>query len=271
MTFRLSIGQRSAGRNRFASGDVVAISEEDRFALIADGFGGQVGKNAAEAAVAAAVEALGGGHPMTTVMASAHEAAHRIVVDSAAVGNAGVSLVAAAFGGGVLRLAHVGHARAYLCRQGPLAFPPEAANKYVPTVQAQGRELCCLTQDHTSVCSMVERGHLTRERGLRHPLRARVTKALGSAQPPSADLFKTKLHVGDRLLLCSDGAWDCLQAEELLAVLAGGSAQAACDELAQRAQAQGARDDVSILVVAFDDEDSGDTPRGDQSELAPPR
>ena len=59
------------------------------------------------------------------------------------------------------------------------------------------------------------------------------------------------LELGDILLLCSDGLSGALGNVEIASILTGFSTDAAADRLIESALDQGARDNVSAVVVEY--------------------
>jgi len=95
--------------------------------------------------------------------------------------------------------AHVGDSRLYHFRNG----------------QALTRTL-----DHTVTEQMHLDGLLSEEEMKRHPDKARLLKAVGGPRAPSISLGQeTALHRDDILLLCTDGLWEALTADELFGFL----------------------------------------------------
>jgi len=129
-----------------------------------------------------------------------------------------------------LFLAHVGDSRCYLLRNGLLYR---------------------LTRDHTLVAEMVRRGLLEPEQAARHNLRHVITNVVGGSDPGvQVEMHKLPLEAGDRLLLCSDGLTEMVPDEEILALLGEAADPAtACDRLVDRANDNGGRDNVTVVVA----------------------
>ena len=95
--------------------------------------------------------------------------------------------------------AHVGDSRLYHFRNG----------------QALTRTL-----DHTVTEQMHIDGLLSEEEMTRHPEKARLLKAVGGPHAPTVSLGEeTLLQRNDTLLLCTDGLWEALSADELYGFL----------------------------------------------------
>ena len=76
------------------------------------------------------------------------------------------------------------------------------------------------TLDHTVTEQMRLDGLLSEEEMKRHPDKARLLKAVGGPHAPGVSLGEeTALHRNDVLLLCTDGLWEALPADELYGFL----------------------------------------------------
>jgi protein phosphatase len=63
-------------------------------------------------------------------------------------------------------------------------------------------------------------------------------------------LSRSELVEGDQLLLCSDGLWGLVEAEEISDILQGAAnAEEACEALVARANALGGTDNITALVA----------------------
>jgi protein phosphatase len=141
----------------------------------------------------------------------------------------GTTLTALVTEDGKGHVVHVGDSRAYLLRDGALQQ---------------------LTEDHTLVQRMVREGRLTPEEARDHPQRSIVTRALGVEEELELDRLTLDLHVGDRLLLCTDGLTGKLSQEEIREILGREEApRAACDALVEAANRAGGDDNITVVVL----------------------
>jgi protein phosphatase len=125
--------------------------------------------------------------------------------------------------------AHVGDSRIYFLR---------------------GRQLFCLTKDHTIVERLVDSGALTPEQAVDHPQAGVLTRALGRAEKLAIDLTSWKLlKPGDTFLLCSDGLSAYAPEDLIRDTLLGDDAP---DVIARRlidlALLNKSQDNVSVLI-----------------------
>ena len=83
-----------------------------------------------------------------------------------------------------------------------------------------------------------------------HPLAHVVTNLLGAADQLALEESSNPLASGDILLLCSDGLSRALADREIAAILDDDPVERVADRLIESALSRGARDNVSVVVVA---------------------
>ena len=108
-----------------------------------------------------------------------------------------------------------------------------------------------LTRDQSHVQDLVDRGEILPEAAAAHPMANIVTNLIGAFDRLVLEERRDRLQPGDILLLCSDGLSGALTDAEIVGILAGSALPAAADRLIQRALDQGARDNVSAVVVEY--------------------
>lgn len=164
---------------------------------------------------------------ITETLVQGMERANAAVIEGTHGG--GAALTAAAVVGCRVFIAHAGDTRAYI-------------------VDEHGLEQ--LTRDHSLTQRLVEIAHLTPGEAAAHPQRSRLYRALGQQDRIDVDIVMRRLPAGARLLLCSDGLWDVVEATELHRIVAETSdPKAASRALVEAAEAAGAPDNVSAIVV----------------------
>lgn len=129
--------------------------------------------------------------------------------------------------------AHVGDSRLYFFRAG---------------------RLLARTVDHSRVQQLHEQGRITEAQMLTHPERNKVYNCIGGTFPPEVALSpKTPVYEGDTLLLCSDGLWNMLSAEEIAAVLTSSPLEQAIPGLLDQAElrAGGGGDNLSAIGMTW--------------------
>ncbi|NCJ08514.1 Stp1/IreP family PP2C-type Ser/Thr phosphatase [Synechococcales cyanobacterium C] len=116
-----------------------------------------------------------------------------------------------------------------------------------------------ITQDHTWVSQAVKAGILTAEQARSHPWRHVLAQCLGREELNRIDIQPIDIEAGDRLLLCSDGLTEELSDEQIIPCLC---APAPCGEtattLVEAAKKEGGQDNITVVVVALEDETSPD-------------
>lgn len=122
----------------------------------------------------------------------------------------------------------VGDSRAYLLRSG---------------------ELRQLSRDHSQVQEMVERGILSAQDAVGHPMGHILSRAVGVREEVQIDTVTGDIQPGDIFLLCSDGLHGYVPEQEIARLLARGSPEEAPDELVELTLANGAPDNVTVVAV----------------------
>lgn len=210
--------------------------------LVADGMGGHhAGEVAAELAVRIIAERFyndateSGDAPPFDVDAalrqSIAEAAEGIRFEQMLTrerAQMGTTVVAAVIRGGRLWVANVGDSRCYRLRDGNLEI---------------------LSRDHAWVAEQLRAGILTPELARAHPQRSALTRALGHPVSAEPDIFTFDWRSGDRLLLCSDGLWECVPDEKIARLLRMPDAGDAAKALIGAANEAGGPDNVTVLLV----------------------
>lgn len=107
-----------------------------------------------------------------------------------------------------------------------------------------------LTQDHSLVQMMIQRGELTRERAKNYPGKNLITRAIGTEPVVSCDVFHRRLSGGEWLLLCSDGLTNTVDDQEILfEVVHGTNKEGTCQRLLDIAKNRGAPDNVTCVLI----------------------
>lgn len=254
------------GRVRSNNQDSFLVREGDLFA-VADGMGGHQG---GEVASALALQILGQAHDeaSTATLVRAVRSANQAVFDKAGsdpdLKGMGTTLTALADvdtrEGRRLGIVNVGDSRLYRVRNDRIEQ---------------------LTEDHSLVASLVRQGRITAEEAESHPQRNILTRALGIDEAVAVDSWEVEPVVGDRFLICSDGLFNEVDENRLVATLRrfedpGDAAR----ELVRLANDGGGRDNITAVVVdilsaddaapAVDDDDTIVQP-GLSQEIPVPR
>jgi protein phosphatase len=107
-----------------------------------------------------------------------------------------------------------------------------------------------LTHDHTVVADLIRAGNLSEEEAQTHPYRHVLTRALGVGPDVEMDHAAIPCQPGDRLVLCTDGLFKVLSADDLKTVLeTEGHPQDSADRLVASAVGRGAEDNVTAVII----------------------
>lgn len=205
---------------------------------VADGMGGH---HRGDLASEIAIESFTGldGRPTRTAVLEQVRRSHLAIVEYAAhcgEGSMGTTLCGLAVtseapgeGLDTLLAFNVGDSRIYLARD---------------------RVMTQLSHDHSVVQELIDEGRITLDQAATHPERHVVTRSLGGTERPQIDWWPLRPVVGDRFLLCSDGLFRELAAEQIAAVLTQPAPpQPTANDLVAAALARAARDNVTVVVV----------------------
>jgi serine/threonine protein phosphatase Stp1 len=108
-----------------------------------------------------------------------------------------------------------------------------------------------VSHDHSYVQDLVDRGEIGPEVAADHPLANIVTNLLGAEDGPTLEERWDQLVPGDTLLLCSDGLCRALADSDIAAILRDHPVEAAADRLIESAVSRSAKDNVSVVVIAY--------------------
>jgi serine/threonine protein phosphatase PrpC len=134
----------------------------------------------------------------------------------------------------LLSIAHVGDSRAYLLRSGNLQQ---------------------LTNDHSLVAEQVRRGLITPQQAEESEMQSVLLRALGAHPEVEIDTDEVEIIPRDVLLLCSDGLTRMVTEPEIAGALQAETVpSAAAERLIALANENGGIDNVTVIVVRFEDD-----------------
>jgi protein phosphatase len=181
---------------------IIDLGQDAALLAVADGMGGEAaGDLAATMAVDYLAERSWNGEPDPAILDSCFRTAcsriHAHALANPETAGMGTTLTAIWYRAGRGAWAHVGDSRLYLWRD---------------------RKLIRITQDHTAVEAMVQRGALTSDEAASHPARNMLLDCVGcGACSPDSGTFEIRPH--DLILLTTDGLHDQVPAETMTQVL----------------------------------------------------
>lgn len=109
-------------------------------------------------------------------------------------------------------------------------------------------ELVQISRDHSQVEEMIECGLLKREEAENHPSSNVITRAVGAGNKLFIDVTAFDLESNDTYLLCSDGLYNEVEDLDITTCLLMKSVNQSATALIDHALANGARDNVSVVV-----------------------
>ena len=142
----------------------------------------------------------------------------------------GTTVVAVLFYNNMIAIAHVGDSRVYRMRNG---------------------DLVQITNDHSLVQELIDRGFFTPEEAEANTPKNLVTRALGIDEKVEVDIQEHAAKPGDIYLLCSDGLNDMVDDEEIRLTLSkcGVNLVEAAHELVRLANESGGKDNISVVLA----------------------
>ncbi len=106
-----------------------------------------------------------------------------------------------------------------------------------------------LSTDHTVIQELLDQGAITEADIATHPQRSVLTQVLMGDSRNQIALSIFEVKEDDRFLLCSDGLTTALSDKEIKAIIKGKARGAAVDALVEGAYANGAPDNVTVIVA----------------------
>ncbi|MBN1664807.1 MAG: Stp1/IreP family PP2C-type Ser/Thr phosphatase [Deltaproteobacteria bacterium] len=141
----------------------------------------------------------------------------------------GTTVASVLINGRQLSIAHIGDSRVYLIRAGNIEQ---------------------LTDDHSMVYEQVKKALISKEEADKSHNKNILTRALGISDNVEIDLSEMFLADKDILLLCSDGLSNMVDDATMMKVVeATDDPEQACETLVSMANANGGRDNITVIVV----------------------
>ena len=244
------VGESDTGKVREHNEDTIAFDPELGLLVLADGMGGyNAGEVASGIAVKtvvnmvrdamqtenlAATDTSSGLSRRSIVLRDAIQRANKIIFQTAKTQpqceGMGTTIVSALFYDDRVTMAHVGDSRMYRLRNGKFAQ---------------------VTQDHSLLQELVDRGFYTPEEAQRAANKNYVTRALGVEPGVEVQLNEEPVQKGDQFLVCSDGLSDMVEDSDIHLTLNtfGANLDTVAKQLIQLANDNGGRDNVSVLLA----------------------
>ncbi len=108
-----------------------------------------------------------------------------------------------------------------------------------------------ITEDHTYVQELVNKGEITAREADTHPKRNILTNAMGTKPDLRIDTGKCDwaFEKNDRLMLCSDGLYDYLTETEIAEILSSKPLYVAAEYMIQEAKRRGGHDNITVVLA----------------------
>lgn len=236
-----AIGKTDTGMARDINQDYIFVSTKPvgplpNLFLVADGMGGH---NAGDFASRFLVEELvktmkkqKTGVPPVKALKEGIQAANQLLYKKSTeeiyLSGMGTTLVAAFYEENTLYAANVGDSRLYLI----------------------GGGIRQITRDHSYVEEMIASGRMLRGSLEYWRNKNIITRAVGTSPRVAIDFFETEVKTGQTILLCSDGLSNMIENERLEKIVKNApSLESAAQILVDRANANGGRDNISVVLV----------------------
>lgn len=110
-----------------------------------------------------------------------------------------------------------------------------------------------LTRDHSLVQELVDEGRLVPAEADSHPMRNRITRAVGLPGPLELDRAQGEVAAGDLFLLCTDGLTGLSDEATMQRLLAADAEDLGAAALVRSALGAGGTDNVTVVLVQAED------------------
>jgi len=269
-------GKTDVGRLRTNNEDKFAI--DGSLLIVADGMGGAAaGEIASSIAVSTISKSLRDVQYTTdeeaadiidqAIKAADEEIKAQTRIKPVLEGMGTTAVVLLHFGDRVL-IGNIGDSRAYLISDsaagaGRGASPgPSSTNANAQTAILMPIDIAApkksagsirrITEDHSVVMDLVKSGVITEDEIRTHPLRNRITKCVGSLRKDTTDTTWLDLHDKDVIIMCSDGLWELVHEDIILAVVSSSNnMEDACSRLIDAANDAGGLDNITVIAAQF--------------------
>ena len=106
-----------------------------------------------------------------------------------------------------------------------------------------------ITEDHSVVQEMVNRGELTPQQARVHPNRNYITRAVGVSPGVRTDYIELPFENNDILIVCSDGLSNYISGESILSYSKLYEGDELTNALVEKAKNHGGADNISVAVL----------------------
>ena len=165
-----------------------------------------------------------------------------------------------------LLIGNVGDSRAYIvtCKPGSPAPESQAIDSFAETAVMQAitddfkpsakkeESIRRITEDHSVVMDLVRSKVITEDEIRTHPLKNRITRCVGNFTGDGPEFVWHDIQEDETLLICSDGLWEMLYDELMLAIVKSSSTlEETCQRLVDAANEKGGADNITVVAATF--------------------
>lgn len=209
-------------------------------AAIADGVGGQAkGEVASRMAIDNALQIFGTADPelsagelLWQIFKEANLAIYNAILEHPEEGRMATTLTATLVRDGEVTIGHVGDCRVYHIHEGMIKR---------------------ITTDHSYVGLQLKLQLISEEEARTSEFRNLLTRCVGSRPMIRTDYYSFQVSPRDIIIQCSDGLYGSVSEEAMLEIILHFKPEQACEQLAQLAEKQGSKDNISIQILKIDD------------------
>ena len=229
------VGQRRVTNQDFVYRSDEPVGNLPNLYIVADGMGGhKAGDYASHYTAETLIQSVTEDeekNPIKIIRKAIEKANERVLEKSLSdeeLAGMGTTVVVATVIGHYLYVANVGDSRLYLITD----------------------KITQITKDHSLVEEMVRIGEINREQARNHPDKNIITRAVGIKKEVKIDFFDMRLEKGDLILMCSDGLSNMLEDREIEEIIKkGGELSEIVDELVERANQNGGKDNIAVILI----------------------
>ena len=217
-----------------------AISNDTAWVVVCDGMGGANGGDIASSiAVRVIKEYLRNSFNTEEILDSIKNTMEKAInkankeicmsaaEDSSLVGM-GTTVVTALINNGRLYVSHVGDSRAYVTSK---------------------ERILQVTEDHSVVQEMINKGQITQEQAETHPQKNIITRALGINSEVVVEHTEIELKEDDNILVCTDGLTNHVTIDEIQKAFIESEETEIAERLINMANSLGGRDNITAVVI----------------------
>ena len=238
---RQSWGISDKGLKREGNQDSFLVEDRLGLFIVADGVGGHFGGEVASALAVETVREVVN-HPKAIefrprdVMAQAYEeASHRIfdrALQEPKLNGMGTTMVMSYVRENKIYIANVGDSRCYLYRK-PFLWQ--------------------VTEDHSLINEQIRLGMMSEEQARKLIGKNVITRSVGFERDVFPDLLEREISHGDTFIFCSDGLSGMVPDNEMCNIMNVNNIDKVASILLQKALDHGGDDNVTVVVVQFQD------------------